>query len=171
MKNEYKITKQLMMSWAKEYHIQGAANIILFVLWGVVGLMGLSIIVLEAMLTSMGGGDGLNWYIGILLLLLAIFKLFIARYVVWSKRYKLYSDTYGVPEWIRTTEFAQDEIILTDHTSVTKLKYENVKKIKEKGNVVMIFLKHGLALRLYKDAFVEGTWEECKEKIILCSNK
>ena len=58
-----------------------------------------------------------------------------------------------------------DEIILTDHTSVSKLKYSNIEKIKEKNNVVMIFMNHNMALRLYKDAFVEGSWEECKKKI------
>ena len=95
----------------------------------------------------------------------AFFKLFLARFFVWSKRYKLYSTTYGVSEWIRTTEFLDDEIILTDHTSVSKLKYSNINTIKEKSNVVMIFMNNNMALRLYKDAFVEGSWEECKEKI------
>ena len=37
-----------------------------------------------------------------------------------------------------------------------------VKKIKEKGNVVMIFLNHNQALRLYKDSFISGSWQECK---------
>ena len=96
------------------------------------------------------------------MLIIAIFKLFIQRFIVWSKRYKLYSTTYGVTEWMRTTEFLDDEIVLTDHTSVTKFKYSNIQRIKEKGNVVMIFMNHNMALRLYKEAFVEGSWEECK---------
>ena len=66
---------------------------------------------------------------------------------------------------MRTIEFLDDEIVLTDHTSVSKFQYSNIEKIKEKNNVVMIFMNHNLALRLYKDAFVEGSWEECKEKI------
>ena len=32
MKNQYKITKDLMKTWAKEYHLHGAANVILFIL-------------------------------------------------------------------------------------------------------------------------------------------
>ena len=64
---------------------------------------------------------------------------------------------------MRTTEFLEDEIVLTDHTSVSKLKYSNIKKIKEKNNIVIIFMNDNMALRLYKDAFVEGSWEECKE--------
>ena len=150
-----------MMSWAKEYHLQGAANIILFVLWCVVGIIGLGLIILFSVI----GGEWINWYLSILFLFLSVFKLFFSRFVVLSKRYKLYSTTYGVNEWMRTTEFLEDEIILTDHTAVSKLKYTNIKKIKEKNNIVMIFMNNNMALRLYKDAFVEGSWEECKQKI------
>ena len=72
MKNEYKITKKLMMSWAKEYTLIGAANIVLFILWCVAGFIGLASIILF----SIYGGDWVNWYISILLLLLSVFKLF-----------------------------------------------------------------------------------------------
>ena len=150
-----------MMSWAKEYHLQGAENIILFVLWCVVGIIGLGLIILFSVI----GGEWINWYLSILFLFLSVFKLFFSRFVVLSKRYKLYSTTYGVNEWMRTTEFLEDEIVLTDHTSVSKLKYTNIKKIKEKNNIVVIFMNNNMALRLYKDAFVEGSWEECKDKI------
>ena len=161
MKNEYKITKKEMMSWAKEYHLHGTANIILFALWCVVGVIGLGLIILYSFI----GGDWIDWYLSVLFLFLSIFKLFFSRFAVWAKRYKLYSTTYGVTEWMRTTEFLEDEIVLTDHTSVSKLKYSNIKKIKEKNNIVMIFMNDNMALRLYKDAFVEGSWEECKNKI------
>ena len=161
MKNEYKITKDLMKSWAKEYHLHGRANIVTFAIWcvfGMIGILGLAF--------SIALNVWLGIYIYSLIVILAVFKLFIARFVVWAKRYKLYSTIYGVTEWLRTTEFLDDEIVLTDHTSVTKLKYSNIEKIKEKDNAVMIFLNHNMALRLYKDAFVEGSWEDCK-KIIL----
>ena len=158
MKNEYKITKDLIKSWAKEYHLHGTANIFLFILWSVVGVIGFFGLIFSVAMS-------LDWkiiYLYALMLIIAIFKLFIQHFIVWSKRYKLYSTTYGVTEWMRTTEFLDDEIVLTDHTSVTKFKYSNIQRIKEKGNVVMIFMNNNMALRLYKDAFVEGSWEECK---------
>ncbi|MBE6662212.1 MAG: YcxB family protein [Ruminococcaceae bacterium] len=77
----------------------------------------------------------------------------------------MFSKTYGVTEWMRTTEFTDAAIILTDHTTVNQVRYENIEQIKEKGNCVMIYLNHNMALRIYKDAFVEGTWEACIEKI------
>ncbi len=161
MKNEYKITKQEMLSWAKEYHLQGAANVALFILWSFIGVIGLALVVVY----SVCGGDWLDWYLAILFLLLSIFKLFFSRFVALSNRYKLFSKTYGVTEWIRATEFTDEEITVYDHTSVTKFRYENIKKIKEKGNVIMIFFDHNLALRLYKNTFTEGSWDECKEKL------
>ena len=161
MKNEYKMTKALMMSWAKEYHLQGVANIVLFVLWCIVGLSGLAMIVL----LSLSGGKWIDWYLAILFLVLSIYKLLFSRFVVWSNRYKLLSRTYGVPEWTRTTEFADEEIILCDHTSIMRYPYKSIKRIIERGNAVTILLHNNLALRIYKDAFTDGSWEACRDKI------
>lgn len=166
MKNEYKITKDLMKSWAKEYHLYGKANKILFVGWCVLGVIGIAGLILSIALQS----NWVNIYFYAIFTFIAFFKLFISRFVVWSKRYKIYSTTYGVSEWIRTTEFLDDEIVLTDHTSVSKIKYKNIQKIKEKTNVVMIFMNDNMALRLYKDAFVEGSWAECKEFLLSKTN-
>ncbi len=158
MKNEYKITKELMMSWAKEYYLPNTASIVLFALWMSVGVFGLFLLGL----CIMGVGDFLNWFISVWFIAISAFKLYFQRFLIISKRYELFSKTYAVPEWIRTTEFTDDEIILSDHTSVTKLKYHNIKKIKEKSNLVMVFFNDNLALRIYKDAFTQGSWEECK---------
>ena len=162
MKNEYKITKDLIKSWAKEYHLHGAANIFMFILWCVVGVAGLLGLIFTVQLQS----DWIVVYLYSLLFAIAVFKLFIQRFIVWSKRYKLFCTTYGVTEWMRTTEFLDDEIVLTDHTSISKFRYSNIQTIKEKNNIVMIFMNNNMALRLYKDAFVEGSWQECKEKIL-----
>ena len=43
--------------------------------------------------------------------------------------------------------------------------YENIQKIKNNGNAVTILFNNNIGLRIYKDAFVEGSWEEFKEKI------
>jgi len=158
MKNEYKITKDLIKSWAKEYHLYGAANILLFVFWCIAGVIGIWGMILSIAIHA-------QWtiiYLYALILVIAVYKLFIRRFVVWSRRYKVYSTTYGVAEWMRTTEFLDGEIVLTDHTSVSKFKYSNIQKIKDKNNVVIIIMNDNMALRLYKDAFVEGSWEECK---------
>lgn len=161
MKNEYKVTKDLIKSWAKEYHLHGSANVCLFVLWVIVGLLGVFGVILSIILQS----TWTHTYICSLMIILAVFKLFIARFFAWAQKYKILSTTYGVAEWIRTTEFLDDEIVLTDHTSVSRFKYGNIKGIKEKNNAVLIFMNDNMGLRLYKDAFVSGSWEECKALI------
>ena len=159
MKNEHKITKELMMSWAKEYFLFRARDIILAILWSIVGLCGF----IPLMALVLVGGDLIDWILSIVLIILATYKLFIGRFVYISKRYKMFAKTYGVDEWLRTIDFLEDEIVLTDHTTVNKLQYHNIKKVIEKGNVVLILMNDNIAFRLYKDAFVEGSWEECKE--------
>ena len=161
MKNEYKITKKEMMSWAKDYHLQGVATIVLFSLWCLVGIIGICMIVL----LSIKGGDFINWYLSILFVVLAVYKLLFSRYTVWASRYRLLSKAYGVSEWIRSTEFTENEIIVSDHgnVSVSKFRYENIKRIKENGNTVMILFDGNVALRIYKNTFTEGSWESLKE--------
>ncbi len=159
MKNKYTITKSLIKSWAKEYHLHGAANIFWFVIWCTFCAVGILTFAFSLELQM----DWIYTYFSAIIVLVALFKLFVSRFFVWSKRYKIYSTTYGVTEWIRTTEFLEEEIVVTDHTSVSKFKYSNIKKIKEKDNLVLIFMNNNMGLRLYKDAFVEGSWQECKE--------
>ena len=159
MKNEHKITKELMMSWAKEFYLVRVRDIILAILWSIVALCGL-ILLLSSYLV---GGDALNWLLAFLFLFLATYKLFFGRFVYTAKRYKMFARTYGVGEWLRTIEFLEDEIVVTDHTTVNKLQYHNIKKVIEKGNVVLILFNDNIAFRLYKDAFIDGSWEECKK--------
>ncbi len=157
MKNEYKVTKELIQSWAKEYHLRGVKNVIAFIVWIALGL--LCIIGLAASIIAQ-----ITWsmiYFA-LMILIVIYKLAFSRFAVWNKRYKILCRSYGVAEWMRSHEFNDECITLTDHTSVAVWKYENVNSLKEKGNVVMIYLNDNYAIRLYKDAFVEGSWEECK---------
>ena len=159
MINEHKITKELLMSWAKDYYLVRKRDIILFVLWSIVGICGLLLL----MPLVVFGGDSLDWVLAILFIFFAVYKLFIGRFVYMSKRYKMFAKTYGVDEWLRTIEFLEDEILLTDHTTVNKLQYRNIKKVIEKGNVVLIVMNDNIAFRIYKNAFVEGSWEDCKK--------
>ena len=159
MRNEHKITKELMMSWAKDFYLVRASDIILAILWSIVAFCGLTLLATNIIV----GGDALNWLLSFLFLFLSVYKLFFGRFVYISKRYKMFAKTYGVDEWLRTIEFTENEIVLTDHTTINKLQYCNIKKVIEKGNVILILLNDNIAFRLYKDAFVEGSWEECKK--------
>ena len=160
MKNEYKITRDVMMSWSKS--IFGTATVAFSIFYCVIIFFSFALLGLLAFIRST---DWKLWLMGIFILIFASYRLFFLRYYFFAKRYKILSKTYGVTEWIRTTEFNDDEIVLTDHNSVCKLKYKNIKRISDNGNNVIIYFNDNLSARLYKDAFVEGTWEECLAKI------
>ena len=160
MKNEYKITRNLMMSWSKT--IFGTATVAFSIAYCVIIFFSVCLLGLLAFIRLT---DLKLWLIGLFILVFASYRLFFLRYYFFAKRYKILSKTYGVTEWIRTTEFKDNEIVLTDHNSVCKLKYENIKRISENGNNVIIYFNDNLSARLYKDAFVDDTWEKCKEKI------
>lgn len=169
MKNEYKLTKDTMKSWAKGFHTNGMANIILFIISCYL-LVACPMYFIEIYYIY-----GYYFvYIAEYLMLMSIFvvftftsfhRIFIAPSSSYKKLYRSYAEIYGVSEWIRTTEFTDDEIVLTDHRNVYRYRYKSIRKIKERDNLVIIFLGSGGGLHLYKDAFVNGSWEECKKLI------
>ena len=130
IKNEYKITRELMKKWAREDQFGTTFGIVMFSLYVFTGLIGITMLCL---LFTFGSNRGSDWYIAFFLVLFPIFRLTFVPYYAWTNRYKMMAKTYGVSEWVRSAEFADDEIIISDHTSVTKFKYENIKSYKEKG--------------------------------------
>ena len=145
----------------------GAANIVLFIFWCVIGVVG----VLGAVFSIAVKAGAITVYLYSLFVIIAIYKLFFARFVIWSRRYKFYVKTYGVTEWTRTVEFLDDEIVLCEHTTVNKALYSNVTKILEKGDCVTIVMSNNTVIRIYKSTFVEGSWQECYEMLIQkCAN-
>ena len=169
MKNEYTITKSLMKSWSKGYHLNSAKNIIAFIIAccagiicalecaGVLYLLGYHVIYFPEYLA----------YVIVLVCftLLSVHAIFIHPHTLFSRAYKIYSRNYCVKEWQRVTEFLDDEIVVTDHNSVYRYKYINIKRVKDRGDFVLILFKGGFGDRIYKNAFVDGSWEECKKLI------
>lgn len=159
MKNQYTVNKDVVKSWTKEFIINGALDVVSIVLTAFVGLCGLFIITLNIIF---GVDDWLNLYLGILFIAFSIYRLFFARFLIWNQRYKQMTKIYGVDEWQRTTEFLDDEILLSEHNATNKLQYKNIKRIKEYEDKVFIFFEGRAAIRLYKNAFIDCTWEDCK---------
>lgn len=169
MKNEYKITKDIMKSWAKGFHTNGRANIILFIVSCYL-LIACPLLFIEFYYLYGYHFIYVTEYLIYMLLLVlftftAFYRIFITPSSSYKRLYRSYAEIYGVREWLRTTEFTDDEIVLADHRNIYRYRYKNVRKIKERDNLVIIFLNNGGGLHLYKDAFVNGSWEECKKFI------
>ena len=160
MKNEYKVTKETVVSEAKGYHFRSISRVIFCVCWCIAGLYfgAMSVLFFAA-------GNWLYGAFGFLIVLFCAYKLFVFPVRYFSNKYKLLAAQYRTPEWTRTVEFSDEEIVYTDHKTSLKIKYTDIEKVKEKGNTVLLILGGHMLMRIYKDAFVEGSWEECKEKL------
>lgn len=167
MKNEYKITKKLLTSWCIESRFSGI-SLVLFVIWCILALffafLLLALIYIEY-----------DWYYIFLLsflLFTCIYKMILERLIVSFNQYKFLSNSHGSTEWLRTIEFSDESIVITDGAiTTTTYQYSSIKKIKEKKNKIWLIFDNKSILRLYKDTFVEGSWEKCKELISLKNTK
>ena len=161
MKNEYNVNKEEIISWSKGYLIRSALGITWICLYVILFLIGVALITLLAL----GGGDPLKWGVAVIAIILPIYRLFFSQYVFARSKYKMLSKTYGVTEWIRTIELTDEDIVVTDHTSLMRFKYSNLRKIIDRDKKVLLLFTNNLSVRLYKDKFTEGTWQECKEML------
>ena len=171
MKNEYRITKRLMKSWAKGGWFNSTANTVLLLF---AYLCAILLFILPQLFIHYYGYKATleELYFKLfalyhtVALLLILYIPFISRVnaILYSKQYKINSKNYCVKKWRRIIELTEDEIIVNDDdNSVLKFEYSTIKRVKEKRKVVIIFLKSGFEIRLYKNAFVKGSWEECKK--------
>lgn len=162
MKNEYTVNKELMRSWARQRNFGSGADMGLFVLWVITAVCGVA----GTVKFCISSGKITDLVISLWLVGIAVYKLFFSKYFVWNKRFDQLSKSYGMSKWQRSTEFLDNEVKLSENSSSVSFKYSQIKKLKEKGNLVMLFLDNGLAVRIYKDAFVDGSWEECKKLLV-----
>ena len=96
------------------------------------------------------------------LLTLCLYMVVLRIFPITSAQYKRMSKIYGEENWTRTIEFGEDCISLSEGTISAKYQYKDIMSIREKGNKIWLTARNRTVLRLYKDAFVDGTWEECK---------
>ena len=161
MKNEFTVTKRLMLSWAKKYYFEGVANKILFALNLILGIIGIELLIIFLP----DGGDKIVLAIGFAAVIVSVYKLGFERFVFMLRRYNLLAKTYGVGTWQRAIEFTDDDIVLSDHTSISRFRYQNIRKIINEPDTVILVFNGNAALRFYKNAFVEGNFEDCMAKI------
>ena len=93
MKNEYKITRDLMMSWSK--NIFGTTTIVFLIFYSIIILMSVGLLVLLALIRS---NNWKLWSMSLFILVFSSYRVFFLRYYFFAKKYKILSKTYGVTE-------------------------------------------------------------------------
>ena len=153
--NEYQVTWKLYRSWAVENMVKGA-RLVLMIMWCVFGLVcfTLGLVVWPEL--------RLFYFV---MTLFCLYHAFLRIIVVSRAQYRRLAQAYGMQNWVRRITFEEDGISLTECIFSLKYDYTDITEIREKGNKIWLLASNKTVLRLYKDAFAESSWEECRSKI------
>ena len=158
--NEYTVDKKLVASWAKGIRFKGI-NLILAIFWMIVAFTCAFMTVLSFAVKA----DALTTYIFILAFALSIYKLFFERKLRVNRQFKFYARMYGSTEWKRLIVFNDDSITVEECGNRSLFKYSDIDMITEKDNVITVFFKPRIFLRIYKDSFICGDCDLFKSLI------
>ena len=158
MKNQYRVTKKLYMSWAVENMFRGI-SLGMVIMWGALGVIFAvcSVFALRGELTTAWLYPVLSAY--------CLFRAFVRPLLATSMQYGRIAKLYGEADWLRTIEFTEDGILLSESTTNVTYSYGDIQGLSEKDGNVRVKLGRKGTIRLYKDSFTDCTWEECVEFI------
>ena len=154
--NEYQVTWERYRSWVMENMFKGA-RLVMMVIWCVLALSCLALAVSEVSVFSL---------LYLWLAIFGVYRAFFRTFVLAKKQYRQLAQSYGRENWTRRIAFEDDCISLTDEEKVSlRYAYSDIVKVREKGNTICLVASDKSFLWLYKDAFVESDWEECKARM------
>ena len=107
-----------------------------------------------------------EWIYG-LMMVYCIYQAFVSKLVQGKVQFKKQTDYYKKDSWMRRIILNEENIGLSEGRMLLTYEYKDLKKICDKGNKIWLYFQDGMVLRMYKDAFVEGDWEECR-KLLKC---
>jgi len=153
VKNEYRVTKSLYLRWTFEGMFQKVKLIILGVF-----------LLIIAGLIYFGLKDGVNPFL-LLIAALCLYWVFVKSPLATLRKYKMLQKKYGAKSWMRTVEFTDEVIRLSEGTAEAELDYAELQDIWEKKDRILLVFDGLMVVRLYRDAFVDTDWESCRAHI------
>ncbi len=160
IKNEYAVTREVYLEWCKEAHKRHKRGVFQ-VFW----------IILSALNILMGAYVLFFWndgrFSGLYFLALGGFCVFRAvRYTpIYKAQYKKLAEMAGGENWHRTVDLDDSGIITTDNSITVKTAYEEIKGLRENGNNIYLDTDKKGVIRLYKNCFTQGSYEEFRSLI------
>ncbi len=152
MKNEFQITPHLYQTWLWE-NMRKPPKAYFLIFWAAFSLLIAVICITEHM-----------GFLSIFAVF-CVYRAFFRDFLFSKRQYALLARNYGGENWTRTVSFEEHEIVTTeggDTGAVThRVPYGEITRIEERDNKVWLFLQSKMVIRLYKDRFVDSTWEEC----------
>lgn len=153
--NEFKVTWKLYRSWAMENMAKGS-RLVMMIIWCVYTL-----ICLVFMTIDNSAFRSLYFFMAAF----GIYRAFFRNFVIARSQYRRLAQNYGEENWTRRIVFEDNGITLTEGNFSLRYDYSNIINIREKGNKIWLEASNKTVLRLYRDAFVESDWDECKSRL------
>ena len=154
--NEYDVTKKMFLQWVHQSR-QRPIRIVLTVLWI---LLLFSLISLFSISPS----------ICLIIALFCIYRAFFRDYVIALRLYKKNLSTYGENAWHRKISISSEDIVINSGNITVTYKTSDIVKIVQHENLIRLFMNDKSSIRLYKDSFVKGSWEDY-ENILIPTSK
>lgn len=149
-KNEYPVTWKLYKEWITDSKFRGR-RLVFTIIW--------CLFTIASIVASFFDSF---WPFYLILILFGIYRAFFHDYVIGKSTYKRLAEVRGCEDWVRTITISDEEIEIIDGNSNTKYQTANIVNITEKGDMVRLDISATAAIRLYKSAFIEGDWENCR---------
>ena len=160
IRNEFAVTREMYLDWCRESQKKGIAGkfrvswallaVVMFIMGAALLLSDLSARMFGLYFFALGA--------------FCVFRFF--RYgVVYKAQYKKLAELSGGDNWMRTIDFTDDGIITTNGSIIIKNTYDEITALRETGNKIVLDTNKTAVIRLYKDSFTLGSYEEFKSLI------
>lgn len=147
--NEYEVTEKTYISWVYESKKEGI-KLFFGVFWS---LMFLGCIILFILCNQQ--------YLFLIFALYCVYMALFRDYVAAKAFYKKALSKYG-NRWHRIITISENDIVINDGKVVVNYKTSDIMKIVQNENQIRLFMNDNNSIRLYKNSFVEGKWEDYK---------
>ena len=118
--------------------------------------------ILAVVLLIFAANSTLDYVLFGVMLVLGVYNAFLRIFLVSAMQYRRMAQTYGTENWTRTILFGEEKITLSEGTMSADFEYGDILRIREKGNNIWLTMKNRTVIRLYKDAFADSSWEDCR---------
>lgn len=149
IKNEYTVTWKLYRGWLFENKLTGV-RLAFLLFWSLMAVVTLVI------------GFFANIPLFFLFLsLYCVYRAVLRDYIAGKKQYSQLANLCDGKNWIRTITISDTEISISEGPSLLSFQNTDVVRVVEKGDKIWLFVNNDAVIRMYKSAFVEGSWEKC----------
>ncbi len=122
--------------------------------------------ILGALLAGIGWRVHVVLYlvIGVAFIILSLLMLFVLPARLLRRDYARQMEVMGKSKWIRTTRLG-DAISVTEGKRKHTFSYDDIVALSEDQRYCSLTCKDGFLIRLRKDGFTKGSYEDCRELI------